>query len=189
MRVILASASPRRRALLTAAGIDFDIIPADVDERVHRGERPEEYVSRVALEKASSIVLDDERTAVVAADTAVVVDDTILGKPADEAQARSMLSLLSGRWHRVLTGVVVRWNEKGRERIEHRVVVTDVEMCELSPETIAEYVATGEPMDKAGAYGIQGAAGAFVTDVSGSRSNVAGLPLTETLDLLARLPS
>lgn len=161
----------------------FDVRPADVDERPHPGEEANAYVSRVAEAKAKAITLDD-RTAVLAADTTVVVDGAILGKPANEAHAREMLVLLSGRWHEVLTAVVVRWNESGRERLERQVVVTEVEMCELSPEMIDEYVATGEPMDKAGAYGIQGIAGAFVTDVRGARSNVAGLPLTETLDLL-----
>lgn len=187
-RLILASASPRRRELLGSIGVDFDVVPADVDERVHPGELAERYVLRVASAKASAIPLGDDLTAVLAADTAVVVDGTILGKPVDKAHALTVLGRLSGRWHQVLTGVVVRWIEAGHERIERRVVVTDVEMCELSHETIAEYVATGEPLDKAGAYGIQGAAGAFVTDVRGSRSNVAGLPLSETVELLRRVP-
>ncbi len=187
MRLILASGSPRRRELLASAGVDFDVVPADVDERLQPGERPDDYVSRVAAAKAAAIPLD-EHTVILAADTAVVVDEMILGKPSDEACAMGMLALLSGRWHQVLTAVVVRWSEGGGERMRHRVVKTDVEMCELSDQAIAEYVATGEPMDKAGAYGIQGAAQAFVTDVRGSRSNVAGLPIAETLDLLRSTP-
>jgi septum formation protein len=180
----LASASPRRRELLEQLGFRLAIQPADTDETPLPGEPPREYVLRVAREKARAVPGD----AVLAADTAVVLGTTILGKPRDADDARRMLRHLSGARHEVLTGVCVL-----RGATEHSAVVTaEVHLDRLSDAQIDWYVATGEPLDKAGAYAIQGIAGAFVREMRGSVSNVIGLPLAETLALLraagVRLP-
>jgi septum formation protein len=174
----LASASPRRRELLEQLGFRPRIRPADTDESPIPGEPPRSYVLRVARDKARAV--DGE--VVLAADTAVVLGNEILGKPRDADDARRMLRALSGVVHEVLTGVCVR---RGAE--EHSAVVAaQVRLDPLDPLRIDWYVATGEPMDKAGAYAIQGIAGAFVRELHGSVSNVVGLPLAETLELLQR---
>lgn len=175
-RLILASASPRRRELLEQLGFALDVRPADTDETVLPEEAPRAYVLRVALEKARAVPGET----VLAADTAVVLGRTILGKPKDPDDARRMLRALSGGAHEVMTGVCVRRN--GAERTV--VVAAEVQLDPLTDAQIAWYVATGEPLDKAGAYAIQGLAGAFVRELRGSVSNVIGLPLAETLDLL-----
>jgi len=172
----LASASPRRRELLEQLGFVLRIRPAQTDESPLPGEPPRDYVLRVASEKARAVAGD----AVLAADTAVVLGSTILGKPRDAADARRMLRALSGVRHQVLTGVCVRGG--GAERTA--VVAAEVQLDPLSDAQIDWYVATGEPLDKAGAYAIQGLAGAFVRELRGSVSNVVGLPLAETLELL-----
>lgn len=187
-RLILASGSPRRRELLGSLGFDFAVIPADVDERVLDGEPARQYVLRVAGAKAAAIPFADDSTAVLGADTTVVVDGAILGKPVDEEQAAAMLGRLSGRWHNVHTAAVVRWRHDGDERRDSRLVTTAVQMRELSRQMIADYARSGEPMDRAGAYAIQGGAASFVTAVRGSRSNVIGLPLDETRSLLGNVP-
>lgn len=179
-RVMLASASPRRAELLRAAGIAFDVQPADVDETLHEGETPEAYVRRVAIEKARTIAARAPDAVVIAADTTVVVDEHILAKPADDEDARRMLRLLSGRSHEVLTGVCVA---RGRDE-ETRVVSTLVTFAPLADEEIAWYVASGEPADKAGAYAIQGLASRFVTRIDGSYSNVVGLPVALVYEML-----
>ena len=180
-RIILASASPRRAELLRAAGIDFDIRPADIDEAILPGETPSEYVSRLAEAKARAVHERDGDRTVLAADTAVVVDGQILGKPFDEADARRMLRLLGGRTHEVLTAVSVF---HPGQIVETRVDVTTVEFAELSEPDIAWYVSSGEPMDKAGAYAVQGLASRFVTRVEGSHSNVVGLPIALVYQML-----
>jgi septum formation protein len=164
--------------LLAAAGIDFDVIPADVDETVHAGETPERYARRVAEAKAHAVLARSHGRPVLAADTVVIVDGHILGKPADDADARRMLQLLSGRVHDVLTAVTL---DEATE-----VETTAVEFAPLSDEEIAWYVASGEPHDKAGAYGIQGRASRFVTRIEGSYSNVVGLPIALVYKLLKR---
>ena len=167
--IVLASASPRRADLLRAAGIEFEVIAADIDERVLAGESPEAYVRRLAEEKAKAVAPCAGGRPVLAADTVVVIDGAILGKPADAADARRMLQLLSGRSHAVLTAVCLN--------SVSRVEITAVEFDRLSPDEIDWYVASGEPMDKAGAYAIQGLASRFVTSITGSYSNVVGLPV------------
>ncbi len=183
-RLILASQSPRRRELLAGLGIALEIRPAATDESVVPGEPPRAYVARVAREKARAV----PGAVVLAADTAVVLGDEILGKPRDGADAARMLRALSGTRHEVLTAVCVRTMGAGdaagaRER--EALVATEVRFRALSDREIAWYVATGEPLDKAGAYALQGAGGALVDGVAGSVSGVVGLPLAEALALLA----
>jgi septum formation protein len=183
VRLILASASPRRADLLRAAGIEFEVQPADVDESVRDAEAPADYVRRLAHTKADAVAARVAGRVVLAADTAVVVDGQILGKPADDADAARMLRLLSGRTHEVLTGVCV--TAGSLSLVE--VACTRVEFAPLSAEDIAWYVSTGEPMDKAGAYGVQGLASRFVTAVHGSYSNVVGLPVALVSDMLKQI--
>jgi septum formation protein len=173
-RIILASASPRRAELLRAAGIDFDVRPADIDEAMRPGEAPGDYVSRLAEAKARAVHERDGNQTVLAADTAVVVDGQILGKPMDEADAKRMLRMIGGRTHEVLTAVSIF---HPGEIVDTRMDATTVEFAELSDPDIEWYVSSGEPMDKAGAYAVQGLASRFVTRVEGSYSNVVGLPI------------
>ncbi len=180
MRLILASRSPRRRELLAALGIPLVVRPAHTDETPRPGEPPPQYVRRVAAEKAEGV--DGE--VVLGADTAVVLGERILGKPEDVEDARRMLRALSGRAHTVLTGVCVRRRDGP---VAESTVASQVHFAPLSDAAIDWYVGTGEPLDKAGAYAVQGAGGAFVREVSGSVSNVVGLPLAETLELLHRV--
>ncbi len=178
--MILASASPRRRELLTQIGVHFSIQPADIDETPYANEHPADYVERMAREKALAVALAIGEDFVLGADTTVVCDGEILAKPADAAEASAMLSSLSGRAHQVLTAVALA--QAGQVRSQ--VVSTRVRFRDLSADEIAAYVATGEPMDKAGAYGIQGLGAILVADIQGSYSNVVGLPLTETATML-----
>jgi septum formation protein len=173
--LVLASASPRRAELLRAAGIPFEAMPADVDERQHEGEEPDTYVCRLATEKAARVAVTHPGRPVLGADTTVVVDGEVLGKPHDAAEAASMLGRLSGRSHQVLTGVCLIDAGGGAETA---LATTTVEFRPLTPAEIDSYVASGEPMDKAGAYAIQGLAGAFVTRIHGAYDNVVGLPVT-----------
>ena len=173
--LILASASPRRADLLAAAGIAFDVVHADIDERARASETPELYVSRVAEEKARAVSEQAPERFVLGADTVVVVDGEILGKPQDPADASRMLGMLSGRVHRVVSGVSLM--RRCLPAVETRVEVTVVEFTTWTTREIAWYVASGEPMGKAGAYAIQGLASRFVTRVEGSYSNVVGLPV------------
>jgi len=180
-RLVLASASPRRAELLRAAGIDFDVQPANIDEAIISGESAAEYVSRLAEGKARAVhELDGNRT-VLAADTAVVVDGHILGKPLDEGDAGRMLGMLSGRTHEVLTAVSIF--HPGLI-VNTQVEATVVEFAALSESDISWYVSSGEPMDKAGAYAVQGLASRFVTRVEGSYSNVVGLPVALVYQML-----
>lgn len=180
-RLVLASGSPRRRELLASLGLSFDVEVAGVDETARPGEAPRDYVLRVAREKAAAVAGRLPQALVLAADTTVALGAQILGKPADAAEAAQLLRQLSGRRHAVFTAVVL----DGAARAE-QVVETAVSFRELSPSEIAWYAGTGEPLDKAGAYAIQGAGGAFVRSIEGSASNVVGLPLAETVELLAR---
>ncbi len=179
MRLVLASASPRRAALLYAAGVSFEVRPADLDETPLPGEAPRAYARRVARAKARAVHAHDGET-VLAADTVVALGARILGKPDSTEAARAMLSDLSGRTHAVHTAVAVRVGT----RIIGRTVTTRVRFRSLSEADIARYLATGEPYDKAGGYGIQGEGGALVARVVGSYTAVVGLPLEETLVLL-----
>jgi septum formation protein len=184
---VLASASPRRSELLRSVGLDFDVMPADIDESTQPGESPASYVARLSREKAAAVTgRTGGALVVVAADTTVDVDGVILEKPTDDDDARRMLRLLSGRTHLVHTGVTVSWFPEARaEGTETVVVETAVEFVAMTPSMIEWYVGTGEPFGKAGAYAIQGAGGALVRRLEGSVTNVIGLPLAETLQLLS----
>ncbi len=185
-RLVLASASPRRSELLRSVGLEFDVVPADIDESVRPGESPADYVARLSAEKAC-VVADRVGTGpiVVAADTTVDVDGLILEKPADDADARRMLALLSGRTHLVHTGVTVVGSPTPSLIPATIVVETAVDFVEMTPAMADWYVGTGEPFDKAGGYAIQGAGGALVRRLDGSVTNVIGLPLAETLELIS----
>jgi septum formation protein len=178
--VILASASPRRRELLTRIGVAHVVAPADVDESVLPGERPSAYVERLARAKAAALAAKAPTRVIVAADTTVVLDDDILGKPTGPDDARAMLARLVGRTHQVLTAVAV---QRGTD-VAAAVDVVDVRMRHVSDSIIADYVATGEPLDKAGAYGIQGYGGALVEGITGDFFAVMGLGLATTVRLL-----
>ncbi len=185
MRLILASASPRRAELLTSAGYVFDVAPADVDETPEPGEASNAYALRVARAKARARAADShsDGAVVLAADTVVVRDGQLLGKPRDEPDAERMLRLLSGGFHEVLTAVVVVHG--GQELSE--VVTTRVRVLPLSVDEIAWYIASGEPSGKAGAYAIQGLAARFIDRIEGSWSNVVGLPIATVSGLLKTL--
>ena len=177
-KLILASGSPRRGELLRQAGLDFEIIVPQIDEAPLPGEKPAEFVCRTAREKAESISADG--AVILAADTAVVDGDRILGKPTDAKNAAAMLRSLSGHSHEVMTGVCIRFSD----RTECFHIETRVTFRNLSEEEIVAYVSTKEPMDKAGAYAIQGGAAKMVRRVDGSYSNVVGLPLCEVIEIL-----
>jgi septum formation protein len=177
-RILLASSSPRRRELLGQLGVTFDVVAPDIDESVLDGEDPRRYVRRLAISKSAAVDATAE-TLVIAADTTVELDGRILGKPVDAADATRMLRALSARTHRVHTGVAVRLGS----RTAADVGTTMVTMTPLGEHAIRAYVASGEPLDKAGAYAVQGGAAVFVQQIRGSVSNVIGLPLA----LLARL--
>ncbi len=186
--LVLASASPRRRELLTQAGYRFEVRPADIPEDPLPGEDPIAYVTRLAREKAETVFRDltdaspkpEKNLVVLGADTTVALDNTILGKPEDAADAARMLRLLSGRTHRVITGVAVV-TKKGAEVAAE---ATAVRFLTLSDAEIADYVAGGEPMDKAGAYAIQGRAARWIPRIEGCYFNVMGLPLALVCSLL-----
>lgn len=178
--LVLASASPRRRELLAGIGLEAVVRPTDIDESVRDGERPIGYARRLAVEKATAIALDQGEVT-LAADTVVALADEIFGKPGDDAEARWMLERLAGRVHEVITAVAVR-GPLGLA-VDHEI--TRVTVAPLDAADIAAYVASGEPHDKAGAYAIQGAFGAFVDHLDGTWSNVVGLPLPLVRRLLA----
>lgn len=179
--LVLGSASPRRADLLAQLGLDFRLAAADIDETPQLGEAPRDYVQRMAREKADALT-EPGSSLLLTADTTVVLDDASLGKPADVAQARQMLWGLSDRSHEVYTAVCARQGL----RSETVLVRTLVEFAPLTQALIDAYLSTDEPWDKAGAYAIQGLAGSFVRRIDGSVSNVIGLPLVETRELLAR---
>jgi septum formation protein len=187
--LILASSSPRRRQLLEQIGLSFTVESADLDEQLQPGETPAKYVQRLALEKAQAVWerrRNDDDSAdpviVLGADTAVVLDGEVLGKPVDQADARRMLQLLSGRTHQVLTGIAA---------VSRRGMVSEVEITQVFFDLIEEpelvhYLMSSEPLDKAGAYGIQGYAARWIPRIEGCYFNVMGLPLARTIALLAR---
>lgn len=185
IHLFLASQSPRRRELLRQIGREFDVLDVDVPERREPNETPEDYVSRVAREKAGAGLMQVAAVhdaVVIGADTEVVLDDDVFGKPADAADAAAMLRRLSGRSHRVLSAV---WCiSAGRE--EHALSVSTVEFAPMTDADVADYIATGEAFGKAGAYAIQGHAAAYIRRLDGSHSAVMGLPLHETSLLLRR---
>jgi septum formation protein len=202
VRLVLASASPRRAELLGAAGIDFDVVIANVDESIHPEETPAQHVARLAEEKALRVLPQASGRPVLGADTIVVVDGQVLGKPADAADAARMLRMLSGRQHQVITGValIAEPAKSGPHvsgagaaayvpdsiTVSDGIEVTTVEFAPLSEPEIGAYIASGEPMDKAGGYAIQGLASRFVRRIDGSYSNVVGLPVALVYDLCKR---
>jgi septum formation protein len=180
--IVLASQSPRRAELIARLGLEFDVQPADIDERYRPGETPPEHAERLAREKAEKVAATHPHALVVGSDTIVVIDGDVLGKPRDRAQAVEMLTRLSGRDHEVCTGVAVAMNgrvESGLERVRVRFRTLDRAACEA-------YAATGEPMDKAGAYGIQGFGSAIVESIEGDYFAVMGLPVVRMLGLIER---
>ncbi|MCD8523603.1 MAG: Maf-like protein [Saccharospirillaceae bacterium] len=179
-QLILASASPRRRELLQQIGVKFRVDVADIDETPLLAEPPAAYVARLALDKARKVAAENPGFVVLGSDTTVVLDNGILGKPENDADAVRILTALSGRCHQVMTAVALVNDEQQRVQ----TVVTNVHFAPLSRAQINAYVATGEPADKAGAYGIQGLGAVLVDAIEGSYSNVVGLPLTETAALL-----
>jgi septum formation protein len=179
--VILASQSPRRKELLAQIGVEFKVLVADIDETPRENEAAAQYVQRMASEKALAVFSRAGDKAIIAADTSVIVDGDILGKPENHQQAEAMLLRLSDRSHQVMTAVALYY----RSQLSLKLSVTDVTFSALSIAQIRAYLATGEADDKAGAYGIQGLAGQFVRHISGSYSGVVGLPLYETAALLS----
>ncbi|UJR79513.1 Maf family protein [Sandaracinus amylolyticus] len=184
MTLVLASASPRRREILTTLGVAFEVRPSNADETQREGEPARAYVQRVAAAKAVEIASACEAGRwVLGADTIVVVDGELLGKPESDAAARGMLRMLAGRWHEVITGVALA---RDGDVIETIAVTTRVAFRPLTVDMVERYVATGEGRDKAGAYGAQGIASGFVRGIEGSHSNVIGLPAAETIELLEK---
>lgn len=181
-RFVLASSSPRRRDLLSVAGFDFEVIPSHVPEIHEPGESPAAYVSRLSQSKAAAISAQLPDAWVLAADTTVVLDESLLEKPVDAADAARMLAAIAGRAHLVYTGVTLQNSSRGI--CDTRVAESEVRMLPLSHEDIAWYVATGEPMDKAGAYAAQGIGALFIDSIHGSYTNVVGLPLATLFQML-----
>jgi len=189
VEIILASRSPRRFDLLTAAGYVFQVIAPDIDEIPKQGELPAEFAKRAALEKAVAVAKRLLPCAggrkIIGCDTVVTIDGAILGKPVDPQDAAHMLRRLCGRTHQVLSGLcVLKESETGSRTWRVRVVSTEVDFREVSEGDLTRYVETGEPMDKAGAYAIQGGAAHMVSAIRGSYTNVVGLPLSELIRLL-----
>lgn len=186
-QIVLASASPRRRELLTRIGLEITVMPADVDESVLPDETPEAHVERLSLAKAQAVAGRGDVAGrwFIGSDTVVVCDDVILGKPSDANDAAVMLRSLAGRSHRVVSGYAVVDQEKNISEVA--AVITRVTFRELTDAEIAGYIATGEPDDKAGAYGIQGIGACLVSSIDGSYTNVVGLPLCEVVGTLERM--
>jgi len=179
--IVLASASPRRQEILRNAGIPFEVQVSNIDETVREGESPRGCAERLAREKAKSVAQQRPRDFVLGADTIVVVDDAILGKPRDREDAARMLRLLSGRSHEVITGVCLIAPD-GTEEV--RSEITRVTMSAINEDEILEYVRSGEPMDKAGAYAIQGMASRWIPQIEGDYFNVVGLPMALVWEML-----
>jgi len=182
-RVVLASSSPRRRQLLDLIGIAHEVRPANIDETMRAREAPRRHAERLAREKATKVATRDPDLITIGADTVVVINRTVLGKPRDEAEAIDMLSQLSGREHTVITAVAVARGKKLRSAIEE----VQVRFRRLRDDEIKAYVATGEPMDKAGAYGIQGYGATIVDCIEGDYFAVMGLPLARLTSLMRDL--
>ena len=184
MKFILASASPRRRELLTSIGLDFEIVPSHIPEVRADGEAPEEYVARLSREKAAAIATSHRDRWIIAADTTVLLGEQLLEKPVDADDAKRMLATIAGRTHIVYTGVTVM--NAAHDHHDTRVAESEVRMLPLDAREIEWYVATGEPMDKAGAYAVQGIGAMFIDSIHGSYTNVVGLPLALLFQMLRR---
>jgi nucleoside triphosphate pyrophosphatase len=184
VRFILASSSPRRKELLASVGFDFEVIPSHIPEERGEGETPEEYVARLSREKARTISQQHPSRWVIAADTTVALDDLVLEKPVDAGDARRMLATIAGETHVVYTGVTLTRGEP--HYLDTHVTTSEVRMLPLTENDIAWYVATGEPLDKAGAYAAQGVGGMFIDSIHGSYTNVVGLPLASLFQMLRK---
>jgi septum formation protein len=184
--IILASASPRRKRLLTRIGVEFQVMPSGIDESPTNGESPEDHVRRLAVEKGKDIAAKVDSGFIISADTIVAIDGTILGKPENEDDACRMLGIISGRTHEVYTGyAVIRASDNSV--MKTNTVRSHVKIRELEPDEIRDYVDSREPMDKAGAYAVQGIGAGIVESVNGSYTNVVGLPLCELAQDLKEL--
>lgn len=186
MSIILASASPRRKELLAQIGVSFKCLSMDINEDVLPNEEPVKYVERLAQQKALAAMGMANGLPILGADTSVIIEGHILGKPQDDEDAKRLLRLLSGKTHQVLSAVAVVKRNGEEVNVMSEVVKTDVTFLPLSEETIEKYVASGESVGKAGAYAIQGFAATFISSIEGSYSNVVGLPLMETAQLLSQ---
>jgi len=184
-KIILASASPRRAELLRQIGVRFELIPSQIEERPHPDEAPPDYITRIARAKVIAVARNQETGLIIGADTVVVLDGRLLGKPGDDAEAKSMLKQLSGRWHAVMTGVALYEVESRHEVADYEKTL--VKFAQLSDREIDWYIQTGETKDKAGAYGIQGLGGLFVDEIAGNYYNVVGLPIPLVYRLARRL--
>ena len=183
-RFILASSSPRRRELLASIGLEFDVVPSNIPEVRGDDESPEEYVARLSREKAAVVAKQHPSRWIIAADTTVLLGDAMLEKPLDGEDAKRMLATIAGRTHIVYTGVTLQNVERGHH--ETRVATSEVRMLPLDGRDIAWYVATGEPLDKAGAYAVQGIGAMFIDSIHGSYTNVVGLPLATLFQMLRK---
>ncbi len=183
-KLLLASASPRRKELLSQLGLQFDVASMDIDESVRAGEDAESYVRRLAEEKARAGIEHDDSCIVIAADTTVVMDNEIYGKPSSDQEAKNVLCAFSGRSHIVHTGVAVASKVKGNLKVESKVITTQVQFTPLTSEQIEWYISSGEHRGKAGSYAIQGRAAVFIESIKGSYTNVVGLPMRESAELI-----
>ena len=184
-RIILASASPRRAELLKQIGVEFELAPSQIEERPHPDEAPGDYITRIARAKVIAVARGRDAGLVIGADTVVVLDGRMIGKPQNKADAHRLLRQLSGKWHAVLTGVALYDVETRHEVADYEKTL--VKFAQLNDAEIEWYVNTGEPMDKAGAYGIQGLGGLFVDEIAGNYYNVVGLPIPLVYRLARRL--
>lgn len=185
-KMILASASPRRRELLEKYNINFEVLVTDTDETISQAVSPREFALRISEKKAKAAVSQTHYSdaVIIAADTIVALDGVIFGKPLDEEDAAKMLKALSGKWHEVYSGITVAFLDGGQVSYKQEVCCTKVKFHALSDEEIGVYIKTGEPMDKAGAYAIQGIASQFVKQIDGDYENVVGLPVQTVLNLI-----
>jgi septum formation protein len=186
-KLILASGSPRRAEILTAVGWEFEKQIADIDETEFSGEKPEDYVRRLARTKAETVAANYKNALVLGADTIVVIDNQIIGKPKNLEDARRMLRMLSGNWHEVLTGVSLVKVSEGNFETEVDLQSTRVKFAELKAAEIEFLVAKGEPLDKAGAYAVQAQAALFIEEIAGDYWNVVGLPVNLVYELLKKI--
>jgi len=185
-KIILASGSPRRRDLLARYGIKFEILVTNADENIDKDIRPDKYVSIISRRKAESAVseVNANHFIIIAADTIVSIENKILGKPKDRADAKAMLEQLENRWHTVLTGLTIAYDKDNNIHYEQEVCTSEVKFKPLSDADIRAYIDTDEPYDKAGAYAIQGIGAQFVEEIRGSRENVMGLPMEAVMRML-----
>lgn len=184
-RIILASASPRRAELLKQIGVVFELAPSQIEERPHPDEAPADYITRIARAKVIAVARERSAGLIIGADTVVVLNGQVMGKPENETDAQKMLRQLSGKWHAVLTGVALYDVQTRHEVADYEKTL--VKFAQMTDAEIEWYVRTGEPMDKAGAYGIQGLGGLFVDEVAGNYYNVVGLPIPLVYRLARRL--